>query len=924
MYYPVRTIYLLVYLLQFYFTSAVEFPLAEFLSASFIDKTVNITFRYPEEFLKSIYLCSQHGRCCSCNNDCMETRSCCIDKLWNSSHPLPLQEYVEKFRGEAVKYKKQSCLPALSFSSQLSYEPSYFYMVDSCLPEASKNDVKLCLNDSSVSFEQRIPVYGEDGYVYKNSYCAKCNSIETYFIANITLSCVNRNPVFVQPPPPVPPGVQIPTATTTTLKPTNAEILKQFSGCNVILEKTTLLKGTLPRYCSSQHILTKNCHKSNQNNLCGMYKGVVGKYQNIHCYACNGGNAMEIPIPQDECIINLPSRPVFWSLTINFGGDTTQITAKGRNLDETVSPCGDGEIVSLFDGECKPFTCSPGFKPDGVSCVRIPEPIINTFTDDPGFQRCMAIKNMFLYVSMKSNDVNVSNFKTLFENDFNTTNKMFSLIYQGQNQTIYKRESIITQTSIDNITQKLQKRDLKTWNVVKEYILSTESNQIVTQLYGFDISRAFNGHKLCSNTQPISIFDGNFTNNCSFQTNNSTYDKTDITLWRSYRKDRVTEEMNYCTQFHLHSNCIMETFTGKYTLLPNTSIQVTAAENKTMIYKVDQYLPNSDGISICREQIVKKKKNRFPWFQTFIEVQEYVSVIGTSISIVFHIFFIITYLLFKEMQNKGGINVLVLVLALLFTDTLFLVIATADSTNKVLCALFGILLHWGLLIVAIWTIFIAGDIARHFAQSNVRATQTCRRLVCYIMTTMLVPSILIATSISLNATGTVSFGYGDNNICLITSFYPLLATYIVPAFLAYLFSFICLCYILRQLYLHNKGNKAILRNSNVNSIALSQISLKLVIVLGLTEVLGVVQIYGENLSESETIFNSVFSMTYNITRSLRGVMICLIYLANEKTFELYKRRFVSDKGIRSFELQSRETRMDILSKSAQSTPDISR
>ena len=53
-----------------------EFPLEEFFNIS--------------KDLSTFYMCKNQiedkpDRCCKCNEDCMKYKTCCIDKLWNST-----------------------------------------------------------------------------------------------------------------------------------------------------------------------------------------------------------------------------------------------------------------------------------------------------------------------------------------------------------------------------------------------------------------------------------------------------------------------------------------------------------------------------------------------------------------------------------------------------------------------------------------------------------------------------------------------------------------------------------------------------------------------------------------------------------------------------------------------------------------------
>ena len=72
---------------------------------------------------------------------------------------------------------------------------------------------------------------------------------------------------------------------------------------------------------------------------------------------------------------------------------------------------------------------------------------------------------------------------------------------------------------------------------------------------------------------------------------------------------------------------------------------------------------------------------------------------------------------------------------------------------------------------------------------------------------------------------------------------------------------------------------------------LLKIGIKLMLILVLTELLGLIQIKSEHLTENEQIFNSAFGLLYVLSRSLRGVMIFMVYMVNRKTQKLIKEHF---------------------------------
>ena len=94
--------------------------------------------------------------------------------------------------------------------------------------------------------------------------------------------------------------------------------------------------------------------------------------------------------------------------------------------------------------------------------------------------------------------------------------------------------------------------------------------------------------------------------------------------------------------------------------------------------------------------------------------------------------------------------------------------------------------------------------------------------------------------------------------------------------------FLALCF--SHLFRQEKSQRKKLKNSGRPDLNLAQIMLKLVIVLGLTEIIGFIQIPRDNQKESNKIVNSLFAFLYTFLRSLRGVLVFFFYFGNEKVF----------------------------------------
>ena len=129
--------------------SSKKFPIKEFFNIQ-----DNIT---TYEDLQEYHTCSGSGtihRCCDCDNDCMRHKTCCIDKLWNETNPITIQEYLDKFEKVANKFKDLSCEYVLPSVITFGHTSESLLMVSSCLPNANITDILQCLH----SFDDFLPI----------------------------------------------------------------------------------------------------------------------------------------------------------------------------------------------------------------------------------------------------------------------------------------------------------------------------------------------------------------------------------------------------------------------------------------------------------------------------------------------------------------------------------------------------------------------------------------------------------------------------------------------------------------------------------------------------------------------------------------------------------------------------------------------
>lgn len=93
------------------------------------------------------------------------------------------------------------------------------------------------------------------------------------------------------------------------------------------------------------------------------------------------------------------------------------------------------------------------------------------------------------------------------------------------------------------------------------------------------------------------------------------------------------------------------------------------------------------------------------------------------------------------------------------------------------------------------------------------------------------------------------------------------------------------------------------------------IGLKLVLTLGLIEMIGFIQIAKHNLSEDEEIINAFFATFYTICRSLRGVILFIIYMCTKQKLKLFKSLNKENEEMLSFTKSRDQTKVSYISTS---------
>ena len=815
-----------------------EFPLAEFLNSTGI----------PPDLPWDDFQCfnQSFGTTCKCNPGCQTAGDCCIDFMWNHTiatiNSSAMDEILNTYKNSLrTAIKDYVCLPLLPFISI----KEHFLMVASCLPNTDIKDKDLCtVGSSSLSNKEQIPVLGSDGTFYKNMYCARCNGVSIYkekLLINV--KC--------------------------TSEPEGSSLIE-------ILEKNT-------NNCEAQYgdkIFRCNKHYCDPDlaKYCTIFKatfapksgGGLEVYRNPYCY---------------KCLKNIFDWVQFKCLNRKLDGWTKTISLDIFNENE--DQCKTGFILNS-DSKCVKKYCGLGYNVMENTCQRSYPKIISTFigfANDSSrtiFESCLVKQHPHIsfYIFMEGSNISTS--LLFLENAFSNIATEWSLRYSDQSISVFKAPWFASEFNLTEVQKIVAGSDSR---VTKGVLTSSYDDE--TFNYGFDLE----GPRICFSVESI---DFNNKNNNNNNTSTCQYIDASIKYKIEIYKSNVTRKLLKCHKFHLHSSCFRELLSYRnFSFSENGDLTITTESNITETHGTKEYEPATEvGLQICL-RLHNKGQAKYTWQPVVEEVSYVISWTGTILSIIAHIAFVLCFVRFRALRNIGGMHILVLVIFLMISDIISVPTLSRElKQNTNACKWLGILLYWALLAVCGWSVVVAVDLGVRFAGTFSLQTgdDVMKTLYRRIALNLAVASFIAVTVTILDETETIVFDFKSS--CWIGRYELLLVFYFVPILLVYFVFVAELIVVLWSVNRTQKLSKQVLKDTQKRKDhALVSIGAKLVAILGVTECFGLIQIRKSaiDLTETEAAFNAAFGLIYNITRSLRGLLVFVVYLMNEKTLNVIKR-----------------------------------
>ena len=450
-----------------------------------------------------------------------------------------------------------------------------------------------------------------------------------------------------------------------------------------------------------------------------------------------------------------------------------------------------------------------------------------------------------------------------------------------EDNTIYARTPI--HTEIQN------KRFM---GVEKPIYIAAVNHIPFTKLYGFSLERHFRNHRVCADPY---VLEGNFqlTPNCNIKFDGKRYRILEnLTYWLKITKTEIKYGAAYCKRFHLIPNC--HSLNMSYGIQNISLVNVingsvlTTINKRESVYFPEQYLPTAEGIGICFK-VNEKIPLKSYWLKKFTIIEERISTYFLFLSIFLETITLITYAVIQELKSIPGKNLVALVTALLGCDLIILVLLFIRYIDDTSCNIIALLLHFLSLSLSTWNIVIAFDFWSTFSQTFA-VERSGSMFMNYNIIGWGLPAtfVLVCFLVDVLVKGKSQLiGYGKNGFCWIGSVYARLVVYIGPFLLMTLISFVVIFVTIQKIKKRSKSTKTVI--GHIKHINFAKLTMKLCLILGVSELVGLIQIPEQSIS-SQTFeaVSAVLGLLYNTMRSLRGTFIFLAFVFNKHVFYKWK------------------------------------
>lgn len=824
----------------------------------------------------------------------------------------------------------RSCKGKLQVKCNEEVEPQCISIIKN---KCSKQALSVC----EKCYTNYWPVYDQNGIIFKNSFCAICNSQENYTV--LSPYSLNEN-----------------------LKKDN--------------EPEESL-GSFMRRCvpNAIDICPDQQKQSKMQDLCKKYLSPVSPrytriiYRNVYCALCNGEKIEDLECATEDILMrslirpvlenfligdgqgmNLDDIPAAFSILLNFGLDGRErmffSSEQEKEMRQHQQRCGKHKIWDPFSEICRKLYCSTEFILVDYHCIKketqeeeISKHEIPLLPDTEA-----EFVHLTLNVEMELLDF---------------------LIFNGQDfeaisETVRKSLAHSFNINIDrirNVTFNVSFGEFANFNETLQFLEEMDDFHPITFYIDFDLyedqnltvpepsvdsivsmlasSLSMNGFELDIHNVSSRIFEIHQTVSLLTSWCNSSGIKEKIEYWNSEFSLITSEDnptlsnnqikgiyVNKTGKFYPRGQFVADILFQGYQFSGNlinvSGVAIVCDFKKTLnescpriLIKMHEYTLENGSLIIHNENIpnvdtsaFEKAENGSLWVCVFLkasskndicepdEVMERVSYILLWISVAAMLVVLLTYIAFGSLRNLPGCNTMNLTFSVTIMQITFL-FGQRDRVTGIACKIVAHLLHYEILCCFMWMNVMAFDLYKTFGNKNILSNIRSKRkyLPRYMAYAYLSPVVIILTTSLLDIFAPESRfapNYGLGNGCWITKQYSAVLFFAVP--LAAIMCLNFLLFLLTVLAMRSVKNLLNLENQKSqrgrNDVFLYA---KMALVIGLTWSVSFAAAYTDEC----ILFGKILRDLFIVLNTLQGVFIFWVFVCNRRIYELYKKAFVN-------------------------------
>ncbi|XP_053396661.1 uncharacterized protein LOC128556240 [Mercenaria mercenaria] len=313
---------------------------------------------------------------------------------------------------------------------------------------------------------------------------------------------------------------------------------------------------------------------------------------------------------------------------------------------------------------------------------------------------------------------------------------------------------------------------------------------------------------------------------------------------------------------------------------------------RDIILNDTEYSKNGSDVFACLEKLnlsYTGDTTGIPVLYQYDKVESFISLVGLVVSITASLLTLFVYILFPQLLNTPGKNIVCLIISLIVSQVLFLVAAQVANIQDV-CTALAIAMHYFFFCAFCWMNVIAFDLWITFSHKFVsqrHQTARSKRFFYYSIYAWCLPLLIVGIAVFLNFAGfdredleAFRPKYGQS-VCWITSRNALLVFFAGPLAIFKLFDFVSFGFTAYHITKARKQGAFARKGPSTSSFL---INLRLSLVMGLTWAFAFVANFTNN---------TVMWYLFIIFNTLQGLFIALSFLCTRKVLKLFREKYTN-------------------------------